>query len=102
MTERRLTPRVDIAIPAFVSGAGRRRESCSALNVSSHGAFLETAKRFLDEGSPVELAFVVTRGTVARVVSRKGVVVRVTGEGVGVLFSGACGSFGLSEAGSLG
>ncbi len=89
--ERRFRPRVTVAVKVYVDGPGRQRYACTARDLSSQGAFLEMRGRRYTRGTPLKLTFVVNRGQVSRIFSRKAVVVRSSNEGVGVLFQGSRG-----------
>ena len=86
--ERRFRPRVTVAVRVYVHGPSKQRFSCSARDLSSQGAFLVVRGRRYTRGTPLKLTFVVNRGQVSRMFSRKAVVIRSSEDGVGVLFQG--------------
>lgn len=87
--ERRFRPRVTVAVRVYVYGPGKQRYVCTARDLSSQGAFLEIRGRRYTRGTPLKLTFVVNRGQVSRIFSRKAVVIRSSTDGVGVLFQGS-------------
>ena len=84
--DRRFRPRVTVAVRVYVFGPGRQRHACTARDLSSQGAFLEIRGRRYTRGTALKLTFVVNRGQVSRIFSRKAVVIRSSEDGVGVLF----------------
>ncbi len=102
MSNRRISERVQVGITAYVTRGSSPRWSCRTRNVSSRGAFLQTGTHGLSEGSPLQLALVITRGGVSRVFMRHAVVTRIEPEGVGIAFSGIAGAGAAQHSQQLG
>ncbi len=102
MSNRRISERVQVGITAYITRDTGPRWSCRTRNVSSRGAFLQTGAHGLSEGSPLQLALVITRGGVSRVFMRHAVVTRIESEGVGIAFSGIAGASATQPSQQLG
>ena len=85
--ERRWTERTSINVPVDLSYAGERTEECRTRDIGLGGVFVELPKEVnLDEETPVELTFKLGTSphlTKHRINAR---VVRVSGDGVGMMF----------------
>ena len=86
--ERRLTTRHRARTTVYVLLPGRHRRICRAKNLSASRVFVETGDLGLRRGQTVDLAFVISLGTITKIHSRTAVVAHISRGGTGLMMEG--------------
>ena len=82
--ERRSERRKRVRVKAYLQFRGRKPAACEAVNISLSGALVKPRGRFLRLGERVSLVVAFAHGNVVRTYHRKGIVVHISHEGVGL------------------